>query len=250
MSNDPALERYFQEAASWDADRAAMSARSMRIAWRITVGACALAAMTILALLFLMPLKRVEPFVIRVDNATGIVDVVPAFAGRAEMPEVITRYLLAHYVTVCERFTFATAESDYEECAAFHAAARNQAWIALWDRANPASPLNTYKDGSAVRAQVSAVSFFERANGVEDLAQIRYTKTRRSSASANDQVTHWISTVQYVYGEPSKDPGVRRWNPLGFKIVEFRSEPETLPPETPSRASAQPTVAPVRGGAR
>lgn len=243
MSGDPALERYFQEAASWDADRVAMNARSARLAWRIAFGACTLTAMAIAALVLLMPLKRVEPFVIRVDNATGIVDVVPALAGRAEMSELMTRYFLTHYVTVCERFTFSTAESDYEECAAFHAAVRNQAWVALWDRANPASPLNLYKDGSSVRVQVSAVSFFKRANGVEDLAQIRYTKTRRSAASANDQVTHWISTVQYVYGEPSKDAGVRHWNPLGFKIVEFRSEPETLPPETPA-------AMPAPGGAR
>lgn len=246
MSKDADLERYFQEAASWDADRAALHARSARLAWRIAIGACVLTVLAILALVLLTPLKRVEPFVIRVDNATGIVDVVPTFVGRAEMPELVTRYFLMHYVTVCERFSFATAESDYEECAAFHAAARNQAWAALWDRTNAASPLNTYKDGSSVRAHVSAVSFFERGSGVEDLAQIRYTKTRRTSSSAKDQVTHWIATVQYVYAEPSKDPTVRRWNPLGFKIIEFRSEPEALPTEASARASAEPTTAATR----
>jgi type IV secretion system protein VirB8 len=239
MSKDPDLARYLEEAASWDADRAAMSARSARMAWRIAVGACVLTVVALVALMLLMPLKRVEPFVIRVDNATGIVDVVPVFAGRAEMPEAITRYLLTHYVTVCERFNFATAESDYEECAAFHAAARNQAWVAYWDRANPVSPLNVYKDGSSVRAQVRAVSFFKRASGVEDLAQIRYTKTRRTSASANDEITHWIATIQYVYGDPSRDVGMRRWNPLGFKVIEFRSEPEVLPVEVPARAQAK-----------
>lgn len=238
MSRDPSLERYFEEAATWDADRAAMNARSMRLAWRVAIGACALAAIAVLALAMLMPLKRVDPFVIRVDNATGVVDVVPTFDGRADMSEVVTRYFLTHYVTVCERFSFATAESDYEECGAFHAAARNQTWLALWDRANPASPLNAFKDGSSVRAQVSAVSFFERGNGVADLAQVRYTKARRASSSANDQVTHWIATVQYVYGEPSKDPLARRWNPLGFKVVDFRSEPETLPLEAPTAANA------------
>lgn len=248
MSKDPDLARYFEEAASWDADRAAMNARSARIAWRITVGACALTVMALVTLMLLMPLKRVEPFVIRVDNVTGIVDVVPTFVGRAEMPETITRYLLSHYVTVCERFSFATAESDYEECAAFHAAARNQAWMALWDRANPGSPLNVYKDGSSVRTQVRALSFFKRASGVEDLAQIRYTKTRRTSASATDEVTHWIATIQYVYGEPSRDAGMRRWNPLGFKIIEFRSEPEVLPMEAPARAGAAPAGAQPTGG--
>ena len=239
MSSDPVLQRYFQEAASWDADRAALNARSVRIAWRVAAGACALTVITLMALMLLMPLKRVEPFLIRVDNSTGVVDVVPVFEGKAELPETVTRYLLTHYVTVCERFTFATAESDYEECAAFHAAARNQLWASLWDRANPASPLNVYKDGSSIRAEVNAVSFFTRANGLEDLAQIRYTKIRRTSGSANDEATHWIATIQYVYAEPSKDPRVRRWNPLGFKIVEFRSEPEVAPTTT--------TTAPATG---
>lgn len=247
MSRDPALESYLKEAASWDADRVLMANRSTRTAWRVAIGACALTGLSLMALVLLMPLKRVDPFVIRVDNTTGVVDVVPAFVGRAEMSEVLTRYLLTHYVTVCERFNFATAESDYEECAAFHSAARNQTWVGLWDRSNPASPLNVHKDGSSVRVQVSSLSFFKRASGVEDLAQVRYTKSRRTSASANDQVTHWIATIQYVYSDPPTDPRVRRWNPLGFKIIEFRSEAETVPAEIPNNAGAQPTIAAAEG---
>ncbi len=80
-----------------------------------------------------------------------------------------------------------------------------------------------------IRARVSSVSFFKRASGVEDLAQVRYTKARRASGSAEEQLSHWISTIQYVYGEPSRNPKLRRWNPLGFKIVEFQSEPEVAP---------------------
>src|ERR1700739_2574393 len=98
------------------------------------------------ALILLMPLKRVEPFVIRVDNSTGIVDVVPVYAGHAEMTEAVTRYFLDHYVTVCERFNFPTAESDYEEGASFHAPARHAVWVSMWDRGNPQSPLNLYRD--------------------------------------------------------------------------------------------------------
>jgi type IV secretion system protein VirB8 len=103
MSQDTALAAYFAEAASWDADRAAQNARSARVAWRVATGACVLTAVAVVALMLLMPLKRVEPFVIRVDNTTGIVDVVPVFVGQAPMSEVVTRYLLDHYLTVCER---------------------------------------------------------------------------------------------------------------------------------------------------
>jgi type IV secretion system protein VirB8 len=247
MKNDAALERYFQEAASWDKDRAAMNERSVRIAWRIAIGACALTAIAMMALMLLMPLKRVEPFVIRVDSSTGIVDVVPLFVGNAQMSETVTRYFLDHYVTVCERFNFSTAESDYEECASFHGSARNNAWVSMWDRSNPLSPLNLYKDGSNIRAQVSAITFFQRGNGGEDLAQIRYTKTRRVGGTGSDEVSHWIATVQYVYGEPPADPRVRRWNPLGFKIAEYRAEAEVIPAPEPATPGAQPTVTSAAG---
>lgn len=189
------------------------------------------------ALALLMPLKRVDPFVVRVDNATGVVDVVPVYSGNSGVPEAVTRYLLTHYVTVCERFNFSTAESDYEECGSFHTAQRNQAWYAFWNPTNPASPLNVYKDGTSVHAQVTSVSFFKRANGVGDLAQVRYVKAKRLAGSSTEETTHWIATLQYAYADPSADPKVRGWNPLGFKVVDFKPEPEVLTDAAPAIAA-------------
>jgi type IV secretion system protein VirB8 len=185
---------------------------------------CAVAACVSIALL--MPLKRVEAYVVRVDSTTGVIDVVPAYDARTSAAETVTRYFLTHYISVCERFNYATAESDYEECGAFHGAQRNQAWYALWNTNNPASPLNVHKDGSTVRAQVQSVSFFQRASGVGDLAQVRYLKSERPGNGADERVTYWIATIQYAYARPSGDARLRRWNPLGFKIVALSDEPE------------------------
>ncbi len=229
MTREAALEAYFAEGASWDADRGAQHGRTLRLLG-VVAGAgwlCAIAGS--LALRLLMPLKRVEPFVIRVDNSTGLVDVVPVYAGAASMPQAVTRYFLDHYVSTCERFDFATAESDYQECGAFHSAAMNELWYHQWAKSNPASPLNVYRDGSTVRAQVSSVSFFTRASGVADLAQVRYLRSTRSAGGSGERITHWIATIQYAYGPPSKDPRTRLWNPLGFKVVDFHTEPEVLP---------------------
>jgi type IV secretion system protein VirB8 len=241
---DAALKPYFDEAASWDADRVGHQRRLVR--WSLAVAAAGWICATVsgMALIALTPLKRVDPFVIRVDNSTGIVDVVPVYAGQTQLPEAVTRYFLTHYVSICERFDFATAESDYEECGAFHNAARNQQWYEKWNRTNPASPLNVYKDGTSLRADVSAVSFFERSNGVSDLAQIRYVRALRPAGGTEEQVTHWIATVQYAFGTPSADAKVRRWNPLGFKILEFKSEPEVL---SAPAATASASVASANG---
>ena len=229
MTAEPALAAYFNEAASWDADRIERAGRAERRAWRFAAAGWLCALASLIALAALMPLKTVEPFVVRVDNSTGIVDVVPVYAGQPPASQAVTRYFLTHYVTVCERFVLASAESDYEECGAFHGAQRNQAWSALWNRNNPASPLNVHRDGSTVRVQVESVSFFERASGVADLAQVRYLKAERQAGGAAERFSHWIATIQYAYTAPSADPRVRRWNPLGFKVVELTSEPEVLP---------------------
>jgi type IV secretion system protein VirB8 len=244
VSAEGVLDAYFGEAASWDADRANEARTSAKRAW-IVAGAgwlCAVASAA--AMILLTPLKSVEPFVIRVDNSTGIVDVVPVYAGKAEMSQTVTRYLLAHYITVCQRFAFATAESDYEECGALQGASRNQEWSRQWATANPASPLNLYKDGTTVVARVTSVSFFERANRVGDLAQVRYVEAKRLGSGAHESLTHWIATIQYAYTDPSMDPKIRQWNPLGFRVLDFRPEPETgtetssvSPPDAPPTSS-------------
>ncbi len=97
-----ALETYLQEAVSWDTDRFLEARRSARRAWQAAaVGwGCALAAA--LALLLLVPLKSVEPFVVRVDRSTGVVDVVPMYAGGAPL-EQARDTLFPHALRECVR---------------------------------------------------------------------------------------------------------------------------------------------------
>jgi len=89
-----------------------------------------------------------------------------------------------------------------------------------------------------VQVQVESVSFFRRASGVADLAQVRYRKDGRVAGAPSGKSTHWIATVQYAYAAPASDPRARRWNPLGFRIVDFRPEPEVMPDEPPVRLPA------------
>ena len=53
-------------------------------------------------------------------------------------------------------------------------------------------------------------------------------KATRPSGGAEDSYSHWTATVQYAYGAPATDPKTRRWNPLGFKVIDFKTEPEVV----------------------
>jgi type IV secretion system protein VirB8 len=39
-----------------------------------------------------------------------------------------------------------------------------------------------------------------------------------------------VATLKYAYGEPAKDDRLRAANPLGFKVLEYRREPEIVTP--------------------
>jgi len=228
MRTEPEVTEYFEAARSWDLDRARAAERSAKRAWFIAAVAILVTVLALVAVAGLTPMKTVEPFVIRVDNSTGIVDVVPVLTGKADVPEAVTRYFVTQYVQARERYVGSLAESDYEQVGAYHSPQMNQAWAAAWNRNNPESPLNQYVDGTTMRVQVNAVSFLSPASGRRDVVQVRFLTARQQGGQGTEQVTHFVATLQYAYGAPSKDDRLRAANPLGFKVLEYRKEPEVL----------------------
>ena len=226
MTADAVVESYLEEARTWDLDRREQAAKSVRRAWTVSAVSLGVTVLAVGALIGLTPLKRVDPFVIRVDNATGIVDVVPTYRGDGSVSELVTRQLLTTYITARERYALAVAEADYETVGAFQSAPLNTAWVGLWDRTNPDSPLNVYRDGTTARVQVQAITFLKRAGGADDLAQVRFIRGVRPGGNGQEQLTHYIATIQYGYGTPSHDDHTRSLNPLGFRVLEYRREVE------------------------
>jgi type IV secretion system protein VirB8 len=232
MARSAEVEAYLADAQRWEQDLVARAESSKRRAYWVTSVFGALTALTLLAFVAMLPLKSVEPFVIRVDNTTGITDVVPVYAGKSEASEVVTRYLLHNYVVTRERYFYAMAEEDYNLIGAYNSPVLNSLWMQAWDRANNQSPLVLYNDGTTVRSQVKSISFIKRADGTQDLAQVRFLTATKQGGTGAEAIRHWIATIQYGYVAPSKDEQLRALNPLGFRILEYRREPEVLPETT------------------
>jgi type IV secretion system protein VirB8 len=231
-----AIAAYVQESMSWDADRAREAQRSARRAWRVAGAACGTTVLALVAVMLLTPLKRVEPYLLRVDATSGMVDAVPAFAGvgarsvERELRERMARQLLQQYVTARERYVYAIAEQDYALVGALQTSTLNQQWLSYWARSNPQSPINRYQDGTSVRARVLAISFLPSGGVVDgELAQVRYAIATRPAGSGAEQWTQRIATVRFQWGKPSTDNALRALNPLGFRVLEWQSEPELTP---------------------
>lgn len=240
MKRDPELEKYLKEAQSWELDRALRAERSAKVAWIVAGASLITALVAVGAVAGLTPLKQPVPVVIRVDSSTGIVDLVPTYEGTTNIEQVVTRNLLQNYVIARERYFYGTAEADYELVASQNSPRLNQEWAGLWATNNPLSPLNVYRDGTSIRTQVRSVTFLKLESGKDKLAQVRFTRYARAGGTGEEQATHWVSTIEFAYVEPSKDNKWRSLNPLGFRIVEYRREPEVAATSmTPAPAGKQ-----------
>lgn len=228
MKGGPNTAPYDAGASAWDQDRVELAQLSARRAWWTAAAGWTCALASSIALASLAPMKTVEPYVVRVDRSTGVVDVVPLADRQAKPADLVIRYFLTHYVLVCERFNFATAESDYAECGAFQTPKENQQRYARWNRGNPQSPLNRYKDGTTVEARVESINFLDPIGAPKRVAQVRYLTIRRPADGSIGTVAHFVVTARFQFQAPSSDPAVRQMNPLGFKIVDFHPEPEVI----------------------
>jgi type IV secretion system protein VirB8 len=237
MSRDPKLATYLEEAKTWEADKLRDAIKTGDRWFKAFCAVTFLLGSALWALIGLTPLKTTEPYVIRLDNTTGIVDIVPVYKGEAEAPELVTRHLLTHYQTARERFYYATAETDYETVGAFNNAKLNDEWSKYWMEANPESPLVLYKDGTTLTVHIKGITFLEPESGARDTAQIRFTTEKRQGGNAAPQVTHWLSTIKYAYGEPAKNDKSRGLNPMGLRVIAYHKEPEVIPehPQTYSQ---------------
>lgn len=219
----PDLETYFADARRWDEDRLRSAVRSRRLAWSVAAGAVLLAVAAVAAVAALAPMKRVVPFVVRVDNATGAVDVMTALDGpdRLSADEAVSKYFLGQYVRARETWLPSAAEANFRQVSIMSTPAEQQRWAAFFRPANPASPQVALGAANAAEVDIRAISFVNR-----QVANVRFRRTVHVGQSAT--TGEWIATVTFAYTKAPMAEGDRLRNPLGFQVASYRADPEVV----------------------
>lgn len=218
------LKRYFTEARRWDQDRLAAALRSRRLAWAAAGVATALAVSATAAVTFLTPLKTSEPFVIRVDQATGAVDVVRGLSeetGPVRYDEAVSKYFLGQYVRAREGYLDPAAEDAFRQVSLLSGPGEQRRWADLYRGSNPASPQNLYgRNGEAV-VSIRAIGFIN-----DSVANVRFRRTVRQAQQVTE--SDWIATIAFSYTRAPMTEADRLRNPLGFQVTSYRADPEVI----------------------
>lgn len=217
------LEPYFDEARSWNADQVRAAERSRRLAWTVATAAALVAFVAVGAVAALAPLKTVEPFVVRVDRATGGVEVMTALSKvqPRTYDEAVTKHFLDLYVRAREGWLAPAAEANFRQVTIMSTPAEQQRWADQFRPTNPQSPQVVYGPTGEVQIATRAVSFV--APGV---ANVRFHRLARTGSQVAE--SDWIATVAYVYATAPMAEGDRLKNPLGFQVSSYRADAEVV----------------------
>jgi type IV secretion system protein VirB8 len=222
MVTNDSLKSYFDKARRFDQDRMIRAERSARVAWFVAICASILAAAAVFAVAGLTPLKTVQPFVVRVDNSTGIVDVVSALTSTAgTYDEAVTKYFAARYVRAREAYVWSEAEENFRTVALLSTQAEQQRFAALYRGSNPESPQNIYVRSATARINIVSISLIN-----PHVVSVRYIRT--VTRGEDVRTTHWVATLTFAYVNAPMSATDRLVNPLGFVVSEYRADPEAI----------------------
>lgn len=219
----PDLKAYFAEAKAWDHDRLRAAERSRRLAWASAAAMALLAASAVAAVAALSPLKTVEPYVVRVDRATGAVEVMTGLRGGRDVSyeEAVTKSFLATYVRARETWLAPAAEANFRQVSIMSTPDEQQRWAAAFRPANPASPQVAYGASGEAQVSIRAISFVS-----PKVASVRFHRTVRQGGQLSE--SDWIATAAFAYAKAPMSEADRLRNPLGFQVSSYRADPEVV----------------------
>lgn len=242
------LNEYLHEARSWESSRNVALEKSRKLAWTIAGVSAAITAAAVIAVASLAPLKRTEPFLLRVNETTGAVDVVDVLTDRkSNYEEAVNRYFAQRYVTYREAYSRALAEDYYYSVGVMSSVNEQKKYFDDFNPKNPNSPLVLYGEYAKVKVDVHSISFIK-----PDIALVRYVKSIERG-NEKPQQTHWVATIHFTYDKPRADLKERAVNPLGFQVLEYRKDPDSAAqlnavataPVAPAAPLASPPAAPL-----
>jgi type IV secretion system protein VirB8 len=195
-------------------------------AWIVAASAGLLAALALLAVVLLTPLKRVDLVPVIVDRSTGEAHTVQQLGvGTITQQEAVRKADLASYVIARESFDRALVTQLYAAVQSRSTDAVLKPYAAQFQTGTPDSVYTKYA-GATRNIEVRSAVLLGDA-----LGQVHFTATLTKPTLAPIS-ENYIATVEFQYVAARADFAQRLRNPLGFVVTSYRVDQESLPKES------------------
>jgi type IV secretion system protein VirB8 len=220
------MSAYFGAAQDWEADKTRRIERSERRAWFVAKCSGLITAIAVVAIMALMPLKRVVPYVYSIDRQTGQLTIMDAANQRqiAGNQDLLDKHFAGAYVVSRESYDWKLLQADYNDTVAFSAPQIGRDYAARFDGARAVNKIW----GQNIERHAVVTSIQLAPDVISKKAVVRYTIQQRDNQTNTLQpLEHYIATIAYEYHpeRTGKEQDLIR-NPLGFTVTGFRADPE------------------------
>lgn len=218
----PELHQYFDNGKTWDQEIIAGALQSRNRAWIMSFFCMIIAALSLLTLLCILPLKTYEPYVVTVDRNTGYLEVTKGlYEGDLTQDEAITQSNLVKYVTLRESYNPSVLRENYDLASLMSQGSALQEFQQLWNGKNPDNPSIALGRKASIDVKIQSVSFLS-----EKTASIRFERALKENNQT--KVSHWTAMIDYQYVQKPMKMADRFLNPLGFQVTSYRINPDVL----------------------
>ena len=236
-------DSYFHDGARWERDiyrRLELS----RNAWRVVSILLGLALVAGLGLLWLLvPLKSVEVVTLLVDKTTGFVEVARPLeqGGPISEREAVTQANIVRYIRARETYDPPALRDNFDLASLLSSGQASKDLAEEYSPSNPNNPMKLWGPTGRTRVYVESVNFLTNGwmqnPGTPATAAVRFVTTR--TTDRENVIEHWAANVRFRY---TKAPMKNQWrfdNPLGFQVIEYRRDQETVGPTATAVGAGQ-----------
>lgn len=222
--NSPASR--IRRGRTYEENRIYRTELSERRAWNCAKGLGIVSILLAGALIAVLPLKEKVPYVIKVDNNTGLTDIVEiADAKSIPTGELMDKYWLANFIRSREGYDWQTVNSEFRKVRELSVPKVFEAYAEQFkgnqNLDKQMGPAYSYK------TEISSVQL-EPSNDETGVARVRFIKKKLNNQNNEvERESYWTATISYQYFPQLKMSEDRRMdNPFGFKVLTYRKDQE------------------------
>ncbi|EKI2580005.1 type IV secretion system protein [Campylobacter coli] len=217
------MKNEFNTAIDYEASFRYLIDKSNKRAWLIAFVSIFIAIISIVAVVLLTPLKTIEPYVIRVDNTTGMVDILTMLDEKEiSSNEALDKYFISQYVKAREGYYYELLNQDYLLTQLMSSKKVANEYRAWYEGENARDQI--LKNSNEVNVQILSIVLGE-SNGVKTATVRAIITTKNLTSKGTTQATKVITlSYDYILAKASEEN--RFLNPLGFKVLTYRIDDE------------------------
>lgn len=225
QTNEEGLATYYQDGMRWEAEIVRKAKRSRALAWFVATIFGMMTICSLVILMMLVPLKSFEPYIVTVDQTTGYIEVKTGLTRPANLTEqeAITQANIVRYIRAREGYDPYRIDENFGIAAILSTGTAANELQQLYSTTNPQNPARRYGDDTRVMVDIKSVTFPNDSTSLVRFSTDEVTAT-------NSITRHWISVVRFRYTDTPTSNSLRFENPLGFQVVDYRRDQETVTP--------------------